>query len=421
MSLSPERRLILHFMTHDAGRPKTARLRDLPSLAHLNWNDFLLQAERHGLSGLLFHRLAKFDALSSVPEYVLEGIRDGYDRTMASNICLLSAFERIARAFREDGIPFILMKGLDLVQWLYGSVGMRPMMDIDLLVRREDVRRCRAVLASLGYSPPDATDPETYLEKHRHIQYRSRNIPPVFLELHWDLSHETYFRFDLERIWKASRLVDVSKAGERYLRLPMIDHLLLLCLHLARNFTFLRLMWIADISEILKRFGPVGPWEELIRLGRQQGLLNALYFSLRYARLLFDAPVPKGLLSRLGVSRRGELFREPIHVQSQRSASYDVRLGARPARQAGLWAAQDPLRWQKDAHHLTETGQSSQANGEAAPWRSAYAAMCFRLRPNEPFSRRRIVSAWTSWTLATREFSWAGQQKWIAPSGKPTM
>ena len=70
---------------------------------------------------------------------------------MAKNIILLDRTLEIVREFKKRSIDFLVLKGLYLAFTIYPDEGFRPMVDVDLLVRRVDLDRIDEVLAELGY------------------------------------------------------------------------------------------------------------------------------------------------------------------------------------------------------------------------------------------------------------------------------
>jgi len=69
---------------------------------------------------------------------------------------------------QKEGIDCILLKGADLIPRLYGVLGLRAMVDVDLLVRDQDLPTLDHLLTQLGYRPqidgnPAYVDPDNTL------------------------------------------------------------------------------------------------------------------------------------------------------------------------------------------------------------------------------------------------------------------
>lgn len=81
----------------------------------------------------------------------LDNLFERYARVSRLNERALAQFAAVATAFRRRRIDFVLLKGADLISRLYGARGLRPMADVDLLVRERDLPVIDQVLVGLGY------------------------------------------------------------------------------------------------------------------------------------------------------------------------------------------------------------------------------------------------------------------------------
>jgi hypothetical protein len=78
---------------------------------------------------------------------------EAYTHVGAGNRRILERLRRVLARFREQGIECLLLKGADLLPRLYGAWGMRPMIDVDLLVREQDLPAIDRIVKDLGYRP----------------------------------------------------------------------------------------------------------------------------------------------------------------------------------------------------------------------------------------------------------------------------
>ncbi len=86
-----------------------------------------------------------------MPSSTLDDLLDRYAYVSASNKTLLEGFARVAQLFQQNHIPFVLLKGADVLSRLYGVRGIRPLSDVDLLVREEDVPAIDRLLLPSGF------------------------------------------------------------------------------------------------------------------------------------------------------------------------------------------------------------------------------------------------------------------------------
>ncbi|GAB4524424.1 MAG: hypothetical protein Fur0018_07970 [Anaerolineales bacterium] len=177
-----------------------------------------------------------------IPAGLLDSLAPAYYETLARNTLLLQELGRILEAFEQAGIEVIVLKGAALAQTLYEDIGLRPMSDIDLLVRPEDVWRVWKIICSLGYQSKVVGD---------ELQcFKDGNI---LVELHWTV-HWFYlsWRKDwLNWLWKHSQILSrcrhLAPSGSQVF---LIGHL--------GNHYFLRelqLLWLYDIWQSTQRYG----------------------------------------------------------------------------------------------------------------------------------------------------------------------
>jgi len=105
----------------------------------------LEHASAHGLTFLLH-------GLPGLPASVQERVHQECLGITARNLALAGELRKLLRTFRDQRIPCLPLRGLALAERLYGDIPPRPMGDIDLLVRKEDVHRVQALFEALGFS-----------------------------------------------------------------------------------------------------------------------------------------------------------------------------------------------------------------------------------------------------------------------------
>ncbi|MFQ5804458.1 MAG: nucleotidyltransferase family protein, partial [Candidatus Methylomirabilales bacterium] len=141
MSLAPVHPLLPALLTNHRDRP-------LSDLSEVEWETILEQASAHGMMFWL-------QGFSGIPASVQERVHQECLNLTARNLALAGELRTLFRAFRDEGIRCVPLRGLALAERLYGGVPPRPMGDIDLLVRKEDLPRIQALFRGLGFSEMD--------------------------------------------------------------------------------------------------------------------------------------------------------------------------------------------------------------------------------------------------------------------------
>jgi Uncharacterised nucleotidyltransferase len=146
----------------------------------------------------------------------------------------------VFKALKAHGIQAVTFKGWALAR-LYGRPGLRPVGDVDLVVRPEDLAHARTVLA--GFE--GGTDVDLQSDLSRYLPDRS---PEALLA-----SDET---------------VEVDGGRIRVLR--PADHLRLVCLHQLHHGSW-RPLWLCDVAVLLESLPEDFSWVECLRGSRHLG------------------------------------------------------------------------------------------------------------------------------------------------------
>lgn len=212
--------------------------------------DVLASAEISGVEALVRRRLG--DAPSNVERFqALEQLRR--ERWLAS------VFAALAR----HGIPAATFKGWALSR-LYARPGLRPVGDVDLLVRPGDLDHARGVLA--GFEGGAEVDVQADL---------SRYLP--------DRSIDALL----------SSSVSVEVPGGTIRVLAPADHLRLVCLHQLHHGSW-RPLWLCDVAVLVESLPQGFAWDECLRGSRHlgEGVLALVSLAERWlgARPVVDPP-----------------------------------------------------------------------------------------------------------------------------------
>jgi hypothetical protein len=171
-----------------------------------NWSALCAVAEVHGMAPLVFNRLAQTGMLSRVPPAAAESLAASYRATWIHNRQLRGEQTAIITALAAQGVEVMVVKGVALAARYYAELALRPVSDIDLLVRHGDVEQCGVVLRELGYRVVLGTDDPLGFNA---LMYRTRvyrKAPGFVVEVHWELSGlPTYLpRFSVASPWMRS-------------------------------------------------------------------------------------------------------------------------------------------------------------------------------------------------------------------------
>lgn len=222
-----------------------------------------------------------------------------YRLTLTINRLLFQEISRQLRALHGAGFPTMLLKGAALTVRYYKDYGLRPMGDFDVLIptaRTEDVLR---FLQTNGWDP-EPRSPEAFTRPYRQVTHSHAfhgNSNWEF-DLHWHVLDECCQPDADEDFWNGAVRLDLD--GVPTAVLNPADQLLHVCMHGVRWNDIPPLRWVADAITVLRASEHALDWDRLIIQAEKRRLILPMRASLDYLRTLLEAPVPSGVLERLG-------------------------------------------------------------------------------------------------------------------------
>lgn len=265
----------------------------------LDWTRVLYIAEKEVAATPLWRALERSGDTGRVPAALADRMRR---HAMVSDFRMLHLARRTQETVRElsrRGVPVMLLKGAAVGALVDPSFRERPMIDLDVLVRRSDLERARAAIVDAGW--PENRDPkleELLRDQHHLPPFIDPQLKDVRLELHFALlPPDNPFRLSEDDLWSAAIAAPEPFSGAV---LPSAEHQLL---HASTHFAWAHSMrfgaWrtIRLINSLLAA-RPVD-WERFITVARETGAAHSCYWTLRLAARLGSAAVPASVLDRL--------------------------------------------------------------------------------------------------------------------------
>lgn len=203
----------------------------------VDYAQLLSIARAHNVYALVCEKLCEDPKFKKQPEY------GRYIMTTMSMVAAqaqrTSAFLELYRAFSEQGIFPVVMKGL-VCRRLYGEFcDHRPSGDEDILIEKSDFEKAKAVLTALGYSPEREEVTARQLDEIQEVGFRSSQTG-LYIELHVNpMGYENHLRSRMNDYFRTvfERSIEVEYDGVRIRTMSHTDHFLYLVLHAFRHFT----------------------------------------------------------------------------------------------------------------------------------------------------------------------------------------
>lgn len=281
--------IVLGWLTEPSHRPLAPLV---AGWEQADWEAARWAVQVHGI-GPLLDRAAEFwldaDALHpTLRTYLAEQRRLSAERVTL----LLRDLAEILRACAQEQIAVIPLKGSLLATQYYAEPGLRPMNDLDLLVRPADEPRMLSLLARLRYQPIARSQKHLMLarpEAHGPVVSYTGEHPdnPRSLDLHTRLAEHFWgIRYDLtDEAWADSAPSRLQGVEARVLEPATLLHHLAIHASSDAIARRLRLLHLADIALVAAKLGQAD-WERIVagaqRRDEQRLVYAALLLTSRY-------------------------------------------------------------------------------------------------------------------------------------------
>jgi hypothetical protein len=301
--------------------------------ADADWDHLRHEAQLHEVTPLVASSLARSVPAARVPESWTAWATLRSHATLVRNLAFADELVALVSTYQNAGLDPIPVKGLTVAERFYGGLELRPSADIDLLVGADDLEQARELAVRQGWVRRELP---TYVAQHHPFHdvqyYRSTPAGTVCLEIHTGLWNPVHFRPLPDMI---ERTTDGTVRGQPVRLLSDEDTLLHLAIHRTRS--PLRLRFLGDVAEVVRRREATLDWELVVALARRARARTALYSGLTLARELLGAPAPDGAIAALDVGRVKQgvlrrtcgpraMFREAAPDDRTRQPSLSLRL-----------------------------------------------------------------------------------------------
>lgn len=246
-----------------------------------------------------YHRLAFDNKISAqlylqlgklkVQDDLLRPLKSSYEKIHAKNIKRLQVGIPVLKEMQKRGVEVIILKGNAIAEEIYHDIGYKPMNDIDILIKKEDLETTLKVFSDfqlLSAAPLEQDINKQARMSHHAPPFFNRGMD-VFFGTHWDIAAPTRgLKIPVADFWKNKE--EFTLMGEKFFRLCPLHFVFHLCVHLNAAKTGLR--EVADIVKMIEHRQQEIKAEELITLARQVKASEEIYeaFSLVNSLISFE-------------------------------------------------------------------------------------------------------------------------------------
>ena len=183
---------VFQFFSLCAQRPGSASVAERLPLALSSvrsFDELAIAAEQHGMEPLVLAHIER--AGLAIPDDLRARLHARRIQHAHAGAVRTPVVADVAKAMSQAGVPLLVLKGAALAQLVYGDPRLRPMRDVDLLVRKADAALALDVLTRSGFRPGGIA----VSSRHHHLQAMSKTQEgaTVTIELHHELLYPTPF------------------------------------------------------------------------------------------------------------------------------------------------------------------------------------------------------------------------------------
>lgn len=196
-----------------------------------------------------------------------------YRYTWTRNQNLLRDAAQIIELFLNVGIETLILKGAALSITHYQNLGLRPMQDVDVVIKPEKLRSAIRILKQSGWT----------LRRSSPSSEEFENSAGNRFDVHWFIG---------ENEWKRAKSVVIQDVSAWTLNVT--DHLDFICDIYKWN-----VLSIADSFMLINNSSYSIDWDRLIENKKNPGQILALHTMLHYLSVVLKAHVPEPILNDL--------------------------------------------------------------------------------------------------------------------------
>ncbi len=201
------------------------------NLSEINWEIFAARCSHCSIVSLVRHNLARANVLQFLPPSIAASFANESHSSAAKHLVFVSETKRLIQALTNAGIASMPLKGLALmIGEFYPVPGLRPAVDVDLLLAPEQSERAFQIALQNGFllEPiPPGKSPLRVPHEMRHLPLLRSANTNTLLELHYRAFHDLRTRCDFgwaEMHPRAQQKNNISLPASVDIALHLIQH-----------------------------------------------------------------------------------------------------------------------------------------------------------------------------------------------------
>ncbi len=245
-----------------------------------------------GIGPWLYRALEDHPEVELAPDF-RERLSQAYAQSMIHSLSNQACFREVVAFFAREQIPVLALKGVYLGTFVYRNPALRPMCDLDLLVREEHFAQARKLLDKLGFGIGAEPLQGAYSKLQPALAYIRPGTIPCAVDLHSALLSMDYYSFPSSLVWQDA--VEGQLYGQPVFFLSNELNFIHLGIHTLTHLNLIR-DWL-DLILFLRRI--TLDWDRLASLAGSLGVLRPLYWVFRDLNEKWGVLAPKRFVGSL--------------------------------------------------------------------------------------------------------------------------
>lgn len=287
----------------------------------IDWSEVLRIASKNKVLYLLYENIVNLGFLKHIPKYFASLLEDACYCNVIRNSEKLAELNKLMTGINDSKIKAAPVKGGYLIDNLYNNRRARVTNDIDILIKRENIKQIDMIMKKMEYTsgeideksdsvvPPKQTKKVLYKTKmYDLLPYAKHSTVMSKGFIIFDFSFAFDFGLDLSPVNEMLDSVGVTNGCNELLPEHFFIHM---CCHHYREATHtewikmgkdLTLMKFCDVREFVRKKMDAQALERALLFAKKHNLQKAVYFTVYFLKMIYNDGYEDRVLSSISIN-----------------------------------------------------------------------------------------------------------------------
>ena len=267
-------------------------------LSNKEWEGVAEDAAEQGVSGFLYKHVRDRETELRIQPEILGRLRKDYVSNQAVYLRYLHGALPIFKQLSQQGIPFFIYKGCSLIERYYRDPGLRPISDIDLVMKVKDISSASKIIEEHGFIKDHTFGHHFYcedfcLDVHEDL-FRLDRVP----------SRKFAIANDGAGLWDCLDTLNIQ--GCTVSTLAPYDEFTFLCWH-AMKHSFSHLKWLVDLGMMYQILSRNSDFRKHLSCLSDDSVRKSVWYVLRLLDEWLGVPIDQELQKNVEPQKIGRI------------------------------------------------------------------------------------------------------------------